>query len=212
MTQHEPAPSSPTSQPSAAASAAEMAARNRQVGKMAIGVIVVMFLVGFASIPLYRWVCAQLDPGGSAWFNGDPDSYENVAIDTSRTLRVRFATNVERQLPWDFYSTESIVEVNPGEKRLVNFVSKNRETFPIKGKAVYDINPPAAAPYFRKIECFCFIEQTLDGGEQVDMPLYFWFDPALPDHIKDITLAYTFFGYDSSLTRSKRGERAGKVR
>ncbi|MFU8806929.1 MAG: cytochrome c oxidase assembly protein [Bradymonadaceae bacterium] len=179
-------------------------ARNQRVGKMAIGVIVGMFLFGFASIPMYRWVCAQVNPGGSSWFNGDPDDYTGVVIDPTRTLNVRFTTNVERVLPWEFYSVENRIEMHPGEKKLVRFVSKNNADYPVKGKAVYDINPAAAGRHYRKIECFCFIEQTLEAGEQVDMPLYFWFDPEIPEHVKEISLAYTFFSAESSMARSIR--------
>ncbi len=181
---------------------ADIQASNKRFGKIAIGITVGMFLFGFASIPIYRMVCQKYMPGGSSWFNGDPDPYVDVEIDKSRTVRVRFATNVERQLPWDFYATEAYANVHPGEKRLINFVSKNNESFPVKGKAVYDINPPIAGQHFRKIECFCFIEQTLGPNERVDMPLYFWFDSDLPAHVKDITIAYTFFNADSSMTRS----------
>lgn len=184
----------------------DYAARNQKVGKMAIGVIVVMFLFGFASIPLYRWVCAQVNPGGSSWFNGDPDDYTGVVVDTSRTINVRFTTNVERVLPWEFYSMENRVDIHPGEKILVNFVSRNTENYPMKGKAVYDINPPEAGRHYRKIECFCFIEQTLEGGERADMPLYFWFDPEIPEHVKEISLAYTFFSAESSMERSMRNK------
>lgn len=182
--------------------AEDIQSKNARFGRISIGIIVGMFLFGFASIPIYRMVCEKYMPGGSSWFNGDPDPYVDVAIDESRTVRVRFTTNVERQLPWDFYAAASHADVHPGEKRLINFVSRNNATFPVKGKAVYDINPPVAGQYFRKIECFCFIEQTLAPNEQVDMPLYFWFDAGLPEHVKEITLAYTFFNADSSLARS----------
>ncbi|MBA2662184.1 MAG: cytochrome c oxidase assembly protein [Bradymonadaceae bacterium] len=175
---------------------------------MAIGVIVGMFLFGFASIPLYRLVCLKYNPGGSTWFNGKSDPYVDVEIDTSRTVRVRFATNVERQLPWDFSSSENFAEVHPGEKRLIKFNARNQESFAVKGKAVYDINPPEAGQHFRKIECFCFIEQTLAGNEHVEMPLYFWFDSELPAHVKEITIAYTFFNGDSSMARSIQNRRA----
>lgn len=181
-----------------------MTDRNAKLSKYLIGVIVVMFLLGFASIPLYRWVCAKTDPGGSAYFNGEADEYVGVVVDESREIRVRFATNVERQLPWSFKVDELHVNVNPGEKRLVKFKAFNNAPFPVKGKAVYDINPPEAAPYFKKIECFCFVEQTIDGESSYDLPLYFWFDPDLPEHVTEVTLAYTFFSADSSLTRASR--------
>lgn len=163
-----------------------------------------MFLFGFASIPIYRMVCAKIDPGGSAYFTGEADSYEGVVVDSSRQVRVRFATNVERQLPWHFDVEETFVTIHPGEKRMVIFRAENRSNFPSIGKAVYDINPPWAAPYFKKIECFCFTNQTLNPFQSMDMPLVFWFDPDLPERVTEVTLGYTFFNSDSSRARSLR--------
>ena len=181
----------------------EVASKNTQLTKYMVAAVVTMFLFGFASIPLYRLFCAMVAPGGSSWFIGEADVYEGVEVDRSRQLRVRFATNVERQLPWDFYGSEHTVTVHPGEKRLVEFFAMNKSSLPVTGKAVYDINPPAAAPYFKKIECFCFIEQELSARQEMDMPLYFWFEPEIPDHVTDITIGYTFFNSGSSFSRAQ---------
>ncbi len=172
--------------------------RNARLSRVLITVVIAMFLFGFASIPLYRMFCAQFDPGGSSWFIGEPDSYEGVEVDPSRTIRVRLATNVERRLPWTFQASDYYIELHPGEKVLVDFSAMNTANEALVGKAVYDINPPEAAPYFRKIECFCFIEQELGPREQMDMPLYFWFDPDIPDTVRNVTIGYTFFNYRSS--------------
>lgn len=173
-----------------------------------IGFIVAMFAFGWGSIPLYRMVCAKLDPGGSSYFNGESDNYENVEVDESRTIDVRFTTNVQNDLPWEFAHGEPSVEVHPGEKSLVNFEVTNRQNREITGKAVYDINPPEAGQYFKKIECFCFKQQTLEAGQTREMPLYFWMDPDIPEDIDKVTLAYTFFNAESS--RQRDDERAAR--
>lgn len=190
--------------------AASVAEKNARMGKILIGVIVGMFLFGFASIPLYRMVCDSIDPGGSSYANGSTDAYEGVTVDKSRTIRVRLTANVNKQLPWDFKPLTPRVEVHPGERKLVKFYAKNLDSLgSITGKAVYDINPPEAGQYFKKIECFCFQEQELEAGQGVEMPLVFWFDSEIPPEIKEITIAYTFFNVDSSLERTiKNRERA----
>lgn len=182
----------------------ESESKNARTGKIAIGIIVGMFLFGFASIPLYRWVCAQTDPGGSSWFIGEPDVYDEseVEIDDERTVRVTFNTNIDRQLPWNFSVETGSVDIHPGEQEVVRFEAANRQSEPVTGKAVYDISPPEAAPHFKKTECFCFIEQTLDGGDDVDFPLVFWFDSDLPEHVDEINLGYTFFNAESSRARA----------
>ncbi|KAM2623332.1 hypothetical protein TB2_027848 [Malus domestica] len=55
-----------------------------------------------------------------------------------------------------------------------------------------------AAVYFNKIQCFCFEEQRLLPGEQIDMPVFFYIDPEFEtdprmDGINNIILSYTFF-------------------
>jgi Cytochrome c oxidase assembly protein CtaG/Cox11 len=58
--------------------------------------------------------------------------------------------------------------------------------------------PTAAGIYFNKIQCFCFEEQRLRAGEEIDMPVFFFLDPEMlddpaMDNVSDITLSYTFF-------------------
>ena len=185
--------------------------KNRRSAKIMIGVIIGMFIFGFASIPLYRIVCDTIDPGGSAYSNGSQDAYQGVTVDASRTVRVRMTANVNRQLPWEFWPEMGRVEVHPGQKQRVVFKAKNNDSLgSITGKAVYDINPPEAGQYFKKIECFCFQEQELAAGEQASLPLIFWFDPSMPDSITDVTIAYTFFNMDSSLERTIKDRERGK--
>ena len=56
------------------------------------------------------------------------------------------------------------------------------------------------APYFAKVECFCFEEQKLLAGEEVDMPLLFFIDKDILDdpacrNLDDVVLSYTFFRF-----------------
>ena len=70
------------------------------------------------------------------------------------------------------------------------------------GRAVFNVSPDTAGQYFRKIECFCFTEQTLAAGETVQMPVTYFVDPAILDDpdarkIDEITLSYTFYPVDN---------------
>ena len=53
--------------------------------------------------------------------------------------------------------------------------------------------PAQAARYFRKLECFCFRQQTLPAQKTRRFPVVFVVDPDLPRDIRTITLSYTFF-------------------
>ena len=39
---------------------------------------------------------------------------------------------------------------------------------------MYDDHFLQAGAYFNKIQCFCFDEQTLNPGEELDMPVFFY--------------------------------------
>ena len=67
-------------------------------------------------------------------------------------------------------------------------------------QAVPNIAPSEVAAYFHKTECFCFSPQKFSVGEGRQMPVRFIIDPALPQHIELITLAYTFYDESSRVT------------
>jgi len=46
---------------------------------------------------------------------------------------------------------------------------------------------------FTRQSVFCFEQQELAGGDQLDMPLRFIVDPEMPDSVKTLTLSYTLF-------------------
>jgi cytochrome c oxidase assembly protein subunit 11 len=59
-------------------------------------------------------------------------------------------------------------------------------------------HPVPQAPYFNKVQCFCFDEQRIKPGEKLDMPVFFYLDPSLVDDegmsdVSDVVLSYTFF-------------------
>ena len=113
-------------------------------------------------------------------------------------MRVTFDGQVSSSLPWDFVPTQRDVRLVPGESVLAFYTAKNNSDHAITGVATYNVQPPKAGYYFIKVQCFCFDEQRLEAGEEVDMPVLFYIDPAFLDdpHLKrvsNITLYYNFF-------------------
>jgi cytochrome c oxidase assembly protein subunit 11 len=69
----------------------------------------------------------------------------------------------------------------------------NKEGRPVSAQAIPSYAPKQATEFFKKIECFCFKQQTLTANESREMPVVFVIDPDLPKDVKTITLSYTFF-------------------
>ena len=110
---------------------------------------------------------------------------------------MRFDSNTDRNLPWKFEPADT-VRIHPGARTQVAYTAKNLAARATTGTATFNVSPTLAGKYFSKIECFCFTEQTLAPGEEVEMPVIFYVDPAIADdpdtaHIDEITLSYTFF-------------------
>lgn len=101
-------------------------------------------------------------------------------------------------LPWKFTPQQREVRVLPGETALAFYTATNTSDKDIIGVATYSVTPAQVAPYFSKIQCFCFEEQRLNAGETVDMPVFFYLDPDMLTDlnmkgIETVTLSYTFF-------------------
>ena len=168
---------------------------NRRVAAAMGAVVVVMAGLAFAAVPLYRVFCQVTGYGGT--------TQRSEIIPThigKRVMTIRFNADVAGQdLPWQFTTpAESQVDVHVGEDRLVFFHAKNVGQAPSVGVATFNVTPFKAGPYFKKVACFCFSEQTLNPGESIDMGVSFFIDPAIDKdpNLRDVTtvtLSYTFF-------------------
>ena len=175
------------------------AANTRLAAKLAL-VTAVMFGFGYALVPLYNVFCEITGLNGKTG-RVSAEVAAATEVDRTRTVTVEFVTNTSGSLPWDFRPKVTKVTVHPGAPTDVMFEAHNRAQFAIVGHAVPSVAPNAAARYFNKTECFCFTEQVLAPGESRDMPVRFVVDPRLPEHVRVLTLAYTFFEAPSTAAR-----------
>jgi cytochrome c oxidase assembly protein subunit 11 len=63
----------------------------------------------------------------------------------------------------------------------------------VTGQAIPSVSPQIASLYFKKAECFCFINQLLESRETKEMVVRFEVDKDLPEDVTALTLSYTFF-------------------
>lgn len=169
--------------------------RNRRTLVTMAGVGLAMLGFGFASVPLYRIFCEQTGFGGTT---ARASADTQVAVAAGHTMSIRFDSNVQPGMPWEFYPEHRVDTVTVGARDMAIFVAKNMSDKPVTGTASFNVTPTQAGAYFTKIQCFCFTEQTLQPGQEVRMPVLFYVDPKIlkdPDNkdTQQITLSYTFY-------------------
>jgi len=169
--------------------------RNRYIFVGLIGMVVAMNGLAFAMVPAYRAFCQQFGFAGTPLVK---ETLPEASAVVDRPITVRFDSNIDPALHWRFKPVQRSLKLKVGESGLAFFEAKNLEDRPVTGTATFNVTPLKAAPYFVKIECFCFTEQTLDPGQSVQMPVTFFVDPEFAEnrHMEDvttITLSYTFF-------------------
>lgn len=168
---------------------AERGADNRRLLWRLSVVAVVMFGFGYALIPFYKQICEAF---GVNYFYQRDAAPANSQVDGTRSISVELDANTA-DVPWRFRPLTRHVSVHPGELFTVEYEVVNSSAVPITGQAVASFGPQIAGRYFKKLECFCFKQQTLAPGESRRMPVVFVIDPGLPRDVGDITLSYTFF-------------------
>lgn len=165
---------------------------NREMAAKLLAVAAIMFGFGFAMVPFYRALCAAVGLNNVVKSDASLRA-SNSQVDATRTLTVEFDTNVRSDLPWTFKPVEKSVRIHPGELTQVTFEVRNLSNRPLTGQAIPSYGPAVAGLHFRKLECFCFTQQTLAPGEVKRMPVVFVVDRELPRDVNTVTLSYTFF-------------------
>ena len=170
--------------------------RNRYIFAGLIGMVVMMNGFAYATVPAYRAFCQKFGFAGTPRVEASAPATENILIE--RLITIRFNSDIDTSLNWRFKPVQRSIDLHVGETGLAFFEAKNRHETEITGTATFNVTPLKAAPYFVKIQCFCFTEQTLEPGETAQMPVTFYVDPEIAedknlDDVKTITLSYTFF-------------------
>ncbi len=154
--------------------------------------VVAMFGFGFLLIPLYDVFC---EVTGINVLTKKDESAErfarNTQVDTARSITIEFDTNDHGALR--FRPVRRSMDVHPGELTTIEYELVNTSNSKTAGQAIPSYAPMVSARYFRKVQCFCFEQQTMAPGEVRRFPVVFVVDPALPRDVSTITLSYTFF-------------------
>jgi cytochrome c oxidase assembly protein subunit 11 len=167
---------------------AQLHKENRRLSTRLAVVAVGMFGFGFALVPFYNEICQALGINSVE----RPAEVVNTQVDRSRTISIELDSNVHA-IGWRFKPLVSHVDVHPGELATVEYEVVNVSDKPVTGQAIPSYGPQSAGEYFRKLDCFCFTQQTLQPGEARRMPVTFVVDTRLPKDLTSIAVSYTFF-------------------
>ena len=165
---------------------------NIRTAKKLIFICFSMFLFSFALIPLYNVICDVTGlNGNTSNLKEKVEAYtENVSAEK---LNIQFISHQPNGNKLVFKPSEFEMVVSTGKVYSTVYIATNNSDSTIVGQAVPSVSPNEASKYLKKIECFCFEEQTFEPGKVVSLPLYFAIDEKLPNRIKTITLSYSFF-------------------
>jgi cytochrome c oxidase assembly protein subunit 11 len=185
--------------------------RRRNLAVLVLAALLVAPMIGLVAYAptLYRMFCAATGFGGTVRQAAAPAA--KTAAD-GPTVTVAFDANVAPGLPWDFRPLQHKVELRLGETARIYFEAKNNADHPTVGHASFNVTPYAAAPYFFKIQCFCFTDERLGPGESARMPVELFVDEAIRDDpnantVRRITLSYTFFAQPDADTKDATAAR-----
>ncbi|MBI3437295.1 MAG: cytochrome c oxidase assembly protein [Proteobacteria bacterium] len=160
---------------------------------IAIGAVAGMTAMSFAAVPLYRAFCQATGYGGTTQVARAAPTRV-----LAQTVQVRFDTNVATDLPITFTPKQASETLHIGETGLAFFHVRNDSSVSVTARATYNVAPHSAGQYFNKLECFCFQDRVLAPGEEADLPVVFFVDPAFardPETrgLDTLTLSYTYF-------------------
>ena len=166
--------------------------RNWRIVVACLAVFVVMTGAAFAAVPFYRAFCQATGFAGAV-----PRAKRAPTTILNQRVTISFDTNV-RGLPWDFKPTQRSQTLRVGETGLAFFTVTNNSDQALTGRASYNVTPEGVGAYMRKLQCFCFSDQTIPAHTTVKFPVLYFIDPGFasdPDTkgFTDIVLSYTFF-------------------
>ena len=173
-------------------------------------VAVGMFGFAFALVPLYNIFCEITGLNGKTSGQVADVPVAAAVAETApqfieREVSVQFLAHVGRGMPWEFRPTESRLRVRLGEVNETTFYARNFADRKVTGQAVPSVTPGFAARYLHKVECFCFTQQHLEAGEDMEMPVLFYVGDDLPADIGTLSLSYTLYPVPGSQKQSSGG-------
>ena len=110
-----------------------------------------------------------------------------------QVIKIKLITSVHKDLPFEFETEERNVLIVPGEVKTINYTVKNLSKKSMNGMATFQVYPAELKDFMTKLNCFCYEEQTLRGGEKEKYSLVLLVDPKVTKNIKEAIIQFVFF-------------------
>ena len=140
------------------------------------------------AVPLYKLYCSsapQVAGSGAstkAKFAASVFEDDSNKPSISSLIQVLFRGSCgTKDNPVLFVPLQTSLDCLIGEPTLAFFSVYNQTKKTLVGLSTYNISPPEAAPFFNKIQCFCFEEQRIKPHELIEMPVFFFIDKEFLD-------------------------------
>tara|TARA_B100002051_G_C16692373_1_gene616244 strand:- start:658 stop:1104 length:447 start_codon:yes stop_codon:yes gene_type:complete len=108
-------------------------------------------------------------------------------------IKAKLITSVHSDLPFEFETEEKNIIIVPGEVKTINYTVKNLSEKKMNGMATFQVYPAELKDFMTKLNCFCYEEQTLRGGEKEKYSLVLLVDPKVTKNIKEAIIQFVFF-------------------
>ena len=171
--------------------------KQRSIAMYSVTGVLMAFAASYAAVPLYKIYCQSTGKGGQPFLEAASDKIAAMKPTKERIITLTMEADTASTLAWNFRPMQPEMKVTPGETTLAFYSAKNPLKKPVTGVATYTVLPFEAGVYLNKIQCFCFEEQQLNPGEEVELPIFFYIDPdyakdPLLENVHNIVLHYTF--------------------
>lgn len=162
-------------------------ANNRRIVAGLLAVVVGSLLFVSVQPQLYRAFCEW-----TGLYDIDRAERDVASSIPSRPVTLEFDANSHDNGLRFRPETASLV-ARTGEIVHVTYRVENTRNTTVIGQAVPSYGPQHAGGYVKKLDCFCFKQQTFAPHEVREMPVVFVLDKKLPEDVNTVTLSYTFF-------------------
>ena len=111
----------------------------------------------------------------------------------NQIIKLKLITSVHKDLPFKFETEEKNMLIVPGEVKTINYTVKNLSKKSMNGMATFQVYPSELKDFITKLNCFCYEEQSLKGGEKEKYSLDLLVDPKVTKNIKEAIIQFVFF-------------------